>query len=110
MRLESESIPGVAAARVKAPSRAHQFFGSVLTDFDQNVCAKPRVHLVLLCTFYPERLPYSVEALSERFCLTSFIGGKINWLTKRASQVTQSKTVYAYNLLVFLDPSESTVK
>jgi len=69
-------IPGLAAARVRAPSRARQVVGSVLTDFDQNICAKPRVHLVLLCTFYPERLPYSVEALSERFCLRVSSGGR----------------------------------
>jgi hypothetical protein len=103
-------IPGRGRCSRTSLSRSHQFVGSVLTDFDRNVCAKPRVRLVLLCTFYPERFPYSAEALSERFCLRVSSGEDPGWLAKRESQVTQSEVVYAYYLLVFLDPSGSPVK
>ena len=86
----------MAAARVPTP-RAHQFVGSVLTDFDQNVCAKPGVHLVLLCTFYPERLPYSVEALSERFCLGVSSGGRSAGL-QRESLRSLNLRMYTYTI------------
>jgi len=103
-------IPGRGRCSRTSPSRAHQFVGSVLTDFDQNVCAKPRVRLVLLCTFYPERLLIRLRLSLNDFVYEFHRGEDPGWLTKRESQVTQSKIVYVYNLLVFLDPSESTVK
>jgi hypothetical protein len=89
-------IPGRGRCSRTNPSRAHQFVGSVLSDFDQNVCAKPRVRLVLLRTFNPERLLIRLRLSLNDFVYEFHRGEVPGWLTKKESQVTQSKIVYAY--------------
>jgi hypothetical protein len=91
-------IPGRGRCSRTSLSRSHQFVGSVPTDFDRNVCAKPRVRLVLLCTFYPERFPCSAEALSERFCLRVSSGEDPGWLAKRESLRSLNPRLYTYTI------------